>query len=501
MTFRSSSEQTNLTQQTVKGIFWSYLSFIGGKGMTFLSTVILARLLLPEQFGLIGYCLVATQYLDILNAAGVDSALIARRDRLEEAANAAFTANIFLGLSTFAAAWVIAPYVAQFFNEPAIIPLLRVLALTLPISGLGMVPDTLIQRSLRFRTRLIPDVSRSIAKGVISIVLAVAGMGVWSLVWGQIAGAAAGTVLAWLLAGWRPTWRFHSESTRSMLVFGFHIIIIELVGAIRNNVDYLLVGRILGAVALGYYTMAFRIPELLIGSLNNVVGTVSFPALVVTQSDSEKMRSFYFGYIRYLALFVFPIGVGLTLTAHIFIPVLLSSKWVPAIVPTALISSALAIMAIGYVPGVLYKVINRPQILNQLAIIKVPMAVAVLWYSTRWGINGVAAGQIVIGLVSVTLDTLVANHVMGYRIFDLARAVFPSLASSLAMALILATVDRVFVLSGFGGFSILVILGVATYAGILFLISRETINQGLVILGKAFRTGPQSGTLGASLND
>jgi lipopolysaccharide exporter len=470
---------SSLTQKTVKGVFWAYMSFIGGKGLTFLSTIILARLLLPEEFGLIGYCLVVIQYVDILNSAGIATALIARREKVQEAANAAFMANIIFGLLCFAIAWVIATPVSVFFKSPEIVPLFRMLGLSLPLTGLGVVPDTMLRREMKFQTVLISDVSRNFMKGAVSIGLAILGYGVWSLVWGQVIGVLTGTLLSWILAGWRPTWRFDTAATRSIVFFGFHIILLETAGAFRNNVDYLLVGRMLGAASLGFYTMSYRIPELLIRSLNYVVGNVSLPALAITQSDRPRMKKFYFGYIRFLSMFVFPVGVGLAFTAPVFIPLFLSEKWIPAILPTSLISIALCITALGYVPGVLYKAISRPDILNKLAFIKMPIAVLVLWYSTRWGIVGVAAGQIVIGLISVSIDLLVANHVMQYPLNELIKAISPALASTLLMAVILFFIQEALPVDGLVQFIVMVALGGLTYFAVFWLISRETLLQGI----------------------
>src|SRR5215208_2599130 len=372
MNLADEKSTSSLTQKTVRGVFWSYLSFLGGKGLNFVSTIILARLLLPEQFGLIGYCLVVIQYVDIINSAGINTALVARRERLQEAANAAFVANLLFGAVCFAIVWLIAEPVSIFFKSPEIIPFFRVLGLSLPLTGLGMVPDAMLKREMKFQTILIADVSRNFMKGAISVGMALMGFGVWSLVWGQVLGVLTGSILSWILAGWRPTWHFHPEATRTIAFFGYHIILLETAGALRNNVDYLLVGRILGAAALGYYTMAYRIPELLIRSLNYVLGSVSLSALALTQSEPGKMQAFYFGYIRFLSMFTFPVSVGLAFTSQVFIPLFLSEKWGPAIIPTALIALALGVASLGYVPGVLYKAISRPDILNKLALIKVP---------------------------------------------------------------------------------------------------------------------------------
>ena len=169
MTVPESKSTSSLTQKTVKGFFWAYASFLGGKGLNFLTTIILARLLLPEEFGLVGYCLVVIQYVDILNSAGIATALIARREKVQEAANAAFVANIVFGVACFAISWLIAPLVAAFFKAPEIVPLFRVLGLSLPLTGLGIVPDAMLKREMRFQTTIIADLTRNFVKGAVSI--------------------------------------------------------------------------------------------------------------------------------------------------------------------------------------------------------------------------------------------------------------------------------------------------------------------------------------------
>jgi O-antigen/teichoic acid export membrane protein len=281
--------------------------------------------------------------------------------------------------------------------------------------------------------------------------------------------------------------------------FGTHIILLETAGAFRNNVDYLLVGRILGAASLGYYTMSYRIPELLIRSLNYVIGNVSLPALAMTKSDTAKMRKFYFGYVRFLSMFVFPVGVGLAFTAPVFIPLFLSEKWGPAILPTALISIALCVTALGYVPGVLYKAISRPDILNKLALIKMPIAVLILWYATRWDIVGVAAGQIVIGLISVSMDMLLANHVMKYPLSDLFISISPSLVSTLSMAAILFSIQQLLPNADLIQLILMVALGGFTYFGVFWLINRETLLQGVNTIRSTFNR--KKPAMGGAVND
>jgi O-antigen/teichoic acid export membrane protein len=464
-----------LSTQAVQSTFWAYISFLSGKALVFVSTIILARLLVPEQFGMMGYCLIAIQYLDALNGLGVDAAVISRRDKVAEAANAAFVISLISGVVMFAVAWLTAPRIAVFFDEPEVTQLFRVIAIVLPFSAVGSVPMAMLQRALRFKAKFIPDVGRSIAKGGISIVLAWQGFGVWSLVYGQIAGEIIATIAVVVVARWRPTRVFDRQVTREVLRFGIHIILVGITGALVINVDYLLVGRILGAAALGYYTLAYRIPELVIRNTNFVIGKVAFPLLAQVQSDDSDLRRVYGALLRYVSLFTIPAGVGMALIAPLFIDTFYTGKWEPAVAVMQLIAISLAISSIGHLPGIIYKSINRPEILNQLSFAKLIVTVGVLWFSVRWGINGVAFGQVALSVMFVMVDTVVVARLLKYPPEAMVRAIGPALICALTMAAVVVGLVQAFSPSGATGLFSIVTLAVIVYGLTLLVVSRETV--------------------------
>jgi O-antigen/teichoic acid export membrane protein len=421
-----------------------------------------------------------------MNTAGINSALIARKDKITEAADSAFIANIVFGILSYGVAWIAAPSVAAFFKAEEITPLFRVLALSLPISGLGLVPYTMLLRGLRFRTKLIPDFTGSLSKGLVSIVLALMGYGPWSLIWGQIVGAAANVLLSWWLAGWRPSWKFNREVAREVVIFGGHIILVEYAGQLRNNVDYLIVGHLLGASALGIYTLAYRIPELAIRSLTNVLGGVSFPLLARIQSDKDTLRAVYFSYIRYVALFSFAVGSGIAIVSRLFTETFLPEDWQPMIIPMSYIAIALAISSVGFIPGVLYKAVGRPQILNQLSLIKIPLIIAIVWVATRWGIVGVAIGQVIFAMMTLYLDNFVASRIIGFTLSDVTNTLMPIVICSLSMILVTSMVKYVFMPTGLLGIILIIATGVVVFFGVLGIIDRPLIIQALGSLKKGF---------------
>jgi O-antigen/teichoic acid export membrane protein len=479
----SAEPPVNLSREAVHGSLWVYLAFVSGKLLSFVTTVILARLLLPEQFGLVGYCLIAFQYLSLLNLFGMDVALISRRDKLQEAANAAFLGNIATGALLFGVAWVAAPSIAAFFKAPAVTPLFRALALSLPLGALGAVPDALLQRALRFKARLLPEFGRSIVKGIISVFFAWRGFGVWSLVLGHIGGEVMGTASAWVLAGWRPTLSFDSRVAREMTVFGVHIVAIGLLGALFSNVDFLFVGRILGAEALGYYTLAYRIPELVLASTNNVVARVAHPLFSRVQSSAEQLRITFISYLRYMSLIIFPAGVGLAIVTAPFIIATYPPRWAPSIPAMQLISLALAVSSIGFIPGVLYKASNRPEILTKLALVKLLPDATILWLGTHWGITGVAAAQIVTAFINVSLDVLVVSRILHLRPIEILRALGPATACSATMGLAGFFLAPKLTSAGVPGLLFLIVFGIIVYGTMLLIVSRGSITQaGKVLL-------------------
>lgn len=471
------TKDANLSRLALHGTFWSYLSFIGGKLLTFASTVVLARLLVPSEFGLMGYCMIAIQYLDLLMTFGLDAALIARSDKLEEAANANFIIGLVSGFFLYALTWFTAPLIAVFFNEPKVTELLRVVALVLPLSALGIVPGALLQRELRFRAKLIPDLVRNFSKGLVSIVLAFQGAGVWSLVAGQIVGELVTTLLLWPMARWRPSWKFDRQVFRDSLGFGSHILIVGIVGAILTNIDYVFVGRILGATALGIYTLGYRLPELLIKNFNTVIARVSFPMLARIQQDHERIRRVYLKYIGYIALFAFPAGVGLACISAPFIMTLYTQKWAATIPVMQAISIALAISAIGHAPGVLYKAIGRPEILNLAALIKVPFALIILWLGTYWGILGVAIAQIGVALCNAIVDTVLVRRILQVSFVDIVRAIWPAFLSALCMGLVLTVINIWLLPQGIVGMVLLVAVGGLIFFAMLYTVNRQTITS------------------------
>ena len=302
----------DLAKATLRGTFWTYASFYSGKLMVFLSTVILARLLVEEEFGVAGYATVVISFLEVLSDLGIGPALIYHRDN-PKARITAFWLNIGIGILLFLVTFFGAPLVGSFFQDPRAVPVTRALALVFPISALGSIHDTLLRKELSFGRKFIPDFVKAISKGLASIILALLGFGAWSLIIGQIVGRALSVVVLWRIMPWRPSFQFAKSLVRPLLSYGLNIVSVDALGITLNNADYLLVGRFLGAAALGVYTVAFRFPDLLVMQFCDVISKVIFPVYARMREDPQALQRGFLTTTRYVSLVTVPMGLGMAL--------------------------------------------------------------------------------------------------------------------------------------------------------------------------------------------
>ncbi|MGB0387046.1 MAG: lipopolysaccharide biosynthesis protein [Ardenticatenaceae bacterium] len=405
------SKKKNLARTTVLGTLWTYAAHYSGKLMVFVSTIILARLLLQEDFGVAGYALVVINFLDVLNDLGIGSALIYYPEE-RETSDTAFWLGFAVSLTLLAACWLMAPLVGDFFNDPRAVPVVRVLALTFPLSAFGNVHRMLLLKGLAFRRKFIPDVSKALSKGLISIALAASGFGAWSLIWGQIGGTLIAVIALWWVLPWRPRFHFAPDKARLLLSYGLNIVAVNIVAVLILNVDYLFIGRALGAGPLGIYTLAFRIPELVIMQFCNVITRVMFPVYAKMRSESQSLSRGFLTITRYISLITIPLGLGMALVAEPFVLTVFTEKWLDAIPVMRAISIYALFTSLYYSAGDIYKVQGQPSVLTKLGILNLIILVPALWGSTF------VSGSIV---AIAWTQAAVTFFMMGIRLFVACR--------------------------------------------------------------------------------
>jgi PST family polysaccharide transporter len=466
--------ERGLAGRTIRGILWNYGSFALSKTVVLVATAILAHLLVPEEFGIVAVATVAVTFLTVLQDLGLGPALIQRRGDIGHAANVVFTLNLLLGFALTAVTFFIAPFVASYFHEPDATSLLRVLGLTFSIEALGAVHLVRLQRSLRFGRVFIPDVGRSVVKGALSIGTAVAGAGAWALIIGQVGGVIAAVILSWMVFPWRPHLEFDRALAGELIGFGLPVFGVDVLFVLAVNLDYVIIGRRLGSEALGIYTLAYRLPELLVLSLMIVVNRVVFPAFSTMQGSREGLRRGFLATTRFTLMATLPMSVGLAIAADPIVRVMLGSEWLDAIPVLRLLAVFVLVASLLNADGDVYKAVGRPDILFKLGLLHLGLLVPGLLIGVRFGLVGVAWGHLVAASVSRFVRIIIIARYLDIPIRVVVSQWRP--ASVAGLALVGGAAAATLLTSGVGPAGSLVAVaatGAVCYISVLWLVERE----------------------------
>lgn len=479
-----------LAGRTAWGYIWAVLGTIAGKGLGLLTLVVVARILAPGEYGLFAFALVYITYLETIGDLGTGMALVYWPSRLRDAAQVTFIINVGMGIALTALTWFSAPYVAEFFHSPTGAPFLRALAWTFLIKALGNTHDALCRKALRFGARLLPEVGLATVKATIAIGLAVGGFGVWSLVWGQLAGVAVATALFWTIVPWRPRLQWPAGLFAPMIRYGRGIVAVNVLAAVTHHLDAVVVGRAVGATALGFYQIAYRIPEMALGLLVWQAGRVLFPAYARIHAAGDGLRTAYLVSLRYVSLLAGPMAIGLFALAEPLIVTLFGDAWRPAIPVLRALAVYAGLRALGSQTGEILKATGRPGLLAALGVAKAALIVPALLIASRWGLVAIA-----VAVASVCVLTTMINFAASCRLADVPASSLPgalreSGIASAILALTLAVWMRVVpepaaATTLFGG----VIVGFVVYAAAVAVLAPALPRQIMATLRSRRRVG------------
>jgi O-antigen/teichoic acid export membrane protein len=403
----------SLRREVGLGLFWVTIATIGARGLSLLRQLILARLLVPADFGLVGYASLTIGVLELFKELGFSSALIYRQEDLEEAANTTFVAVLISSSLLYGMAWFGSPLVAQFFKNQALVPVLRVLSVTLVISAISQVPLTLMAKGMGFKNKVLPEMIASIIGSAISVLLAWRGYGVWSIVYGQVLIAVLTSILVWFFCPWRPSRLFSWRVAKELWNYGKHIVSSQIMVFFITNIDDAFVGRFLGDAALGTYSLAYDLSNLPATHMSRIVGQVMFPAYSKVQNDLDRLRQVFFKSLKYVSLLAFPIAFITLVFAKDFIVVAYGSKWFRAVVPLQWLTIYGLARAIAVNMGNVFKAGGKPKWLFYIATVRLAVMAGLLYPAIKLeGITGVAALSAIVSVVDFALSLFLTNRII-----------------------------------------------------------------------------------------
>lgn len=429
-------------KSATSGVLWSAASQFSTQIFQFIVITILARLLLPEDFGIIGMAVIFTGLVQTINELGLSASIIQRKNITENHLSTSFWISLGLGIILCITTVTISPYIADFFKNELVGPVVSVLSIGFISGAAGVVHKSLLLKNIDFKKIAIVEIIASVMSGAVSVTMALLGFSVWSLVFGTVLGNFARMVLLWVVCTWRPSVIVDLTSFKELFTFGVHVMGSRFLNYIDSNADYLLIGKFLSATALGHYTFAYQLSTFPLSRISSIITSVTFPAFSIIQDDNDMLRYAYLKVIKYISLVTFPMLSGLIVVAPDFIPIVFGEKWTPMIIPLQILCVAGALWSIGTTVGSVLMSKGRADIQfkwNVFTAIVLPIAILI---GIRYGIVGVAMAMTITSCILVFIIQKIVNNLINLNSSDFFKALYPATFGSSILILSLITFQK-----------------------------------------------------------
>ncbi len=471
----------NLKAKTVQGIGWSGLSQILQVLLQFIITAILARLLAPNDFGLLAMVLVFTNVVNIISDFGLSTALIQRTELTEEHLSSIFWLNIFIGIFLALILSFSSPLIAGFFNEDQLVPITIAIAASIFISFFDSVQTAVLTREMNFKVLNMIKIVSILGGGIIGVTMAFAGYGVWSLVWKTIGFCCIKVILSWTLCRWRPRALLKWLRVKELLKFGLNLTGFSIVNYISRNLDNLLIGRFLGSVSLGYYNLAYRLLTFPLRNISNVFGLVMFPSLSAIQDDKKKVCHAYLKTVRYIAVITFPVMTSLCIIAPQFVRVIYGPQWERSILLLQILAILGLVQSIVTLNGVIYRSQGRTDIQFRVGTIFAVLISISFVIGLRWDIEGVTIAYSATSILLTYPLLLIPFKLINLKFSDFLAQLKTVVFATIGMACLVFGIHYYLTsIASAGDFAVLFITvaaGIVCYPGLLFILDRPFFKE------------------------
>ena len=471
-------DDSKLDSRIMRGSAWVAVSYGGRNLVSLFTTLALVRLLEPKAFGLVALAWTVLIITDQVQNAGAAAALVYRRQDVERAAGSAFVFVLCSSAVLFAAAQLLSPVFAAIFHTPELTNVLRAMAFLLITRAFGAIPLALLERNIDFRTRSVCELTGALAQAAVSLSLAFSGFGVWSIVFGQIAGSAMQSGLAWAVAPLHPDPRKAEFGViRELIRYGRYVSATNIVNIANNTADNVVIGRVLGATALGFYAVAFRLADFPNTVIAHIVGRVMFPVYSLLQNELARFRRAFIQNLQRIAVLALPVSVTILICAEPIVLGLFGRKWEEAIGPLRILAVYGLVKSFSAPGGEVFKGAGRPELGLTVGIVQIAIAVPALIVLVRThGVEGGALAMLIAIAVCGVVKLGLALRLLEGGIIELGRALAPSFLCSgvlaAALLVLMPTTDQ------FGPavrLLILVTVGAAVYIAATLAFARSIV--------------------------
>jgi len=458
-----------LKTKTLHAIFWSFLERFSQQGIHFVISIILARLLLPEEFGLIAMLTIFMAIAESFINSGFGQALIQKQDITHTDECSIFYFNILVGFCAAGLLCLSAPWIAGFYNQSLLVPLTYALSFNLIINSFGLIQITLLTKQIDFKTQLKVSIIATFISGIIGVVMALKGFGVWSLVVQSLSRNLFFTVLLWFFNTWRPSLIFSLDSLRVMFAFGSRLLLSGLLDTIFQNIYLVVIGKLFSPVNLGFYSRAKSLQQLPVFSLSSIVSRVTFPVFSSVQDDKSRLKRGVRKALTMLVMINFPMMVGLAIVAKPLVLVLLTEKWLPCVPYLQLLCAVGMLYPLHAINLNVLAAQGRSDLFFRLEILKKILVVIAIAITYRWGIIAMIYGQIVTSCLAYCLNAYYTGKMLNYPITEQIQDLMPSLVLAGIMGLGVYALKYISITNQLSLLSAQIITGIVIHTSICYI--------------------------------
>lgn len=474
----------NLRNKTIAGAFWKFSERICAQAVSFLVSIILARLLLPEAYGVISLITVFITICDEFIISGLNTALIQKKEADNVDFSTIFYFSLGVSLILYGVLFVCAPLIANFYDMQIVSPVLRVMGLRLIIGAVNSIQHAYVSRTMQFRRFFYSTIGGTIGSAVVGIVMAYWGCGVWALVAQYCFNSLVDTLVLWFTVRWRPQLVFSWQRFKALYSYGWKIFAASMIRTLYNNLRSLIIGKMYSPEDLAYYNKGQSFPSLISTNINGTIDSVLFPAIAKEQNDRKTMKAMLRRAIKTSSYIMFPMMVGMAAVTPQLVVFLLTEKWLGCVVfmQIACISFALAPIENENLQAI--KAMGRSDLALKLEILKKAIGIILLIVAMNYGVVAIALSLLVGTIFSTIINAIPNKKLLDYSIMEQMKDVFPNVIISILMAIILKVVSNVNVANWILLF-VQVIVGVMVYLLLSVVLRNENFSYILnVVKGK-----------------
>lgn len=472
ITEKKTKESTK--EKVLSGLVWTFGERILAQGVSFILSIILARMLLPSEYGIIAMIMVFINIANVFTSTGFGESLVQKKNADELDFSSVFFCTFSLSIIIYGILFVCAPYIEVFYRVEGITLVLRVLSLKIVLSSIATVQHAYVQKYMLFRKFFFSTLGGTLVSGIVGIVLAYIGLGVWALVVQYLTNTIIDILVLLFTVSWKPRLLFSFERAKSLMSFGWKLVLANLINAVYNELRSLVIGRSYSSADLAYYNKGNQIPSLAITNIDTAIGNVVFPAMAAADSI-EHLKSIGRRAMKTTSYVIFPIMVGLIVVSKPLIILLLTDKWKNSIIYMQILCLYWMTQPIQTTNWQIIKAMGRSDLCLKLEIIKKTIGVVLVIVAMKYGVLAIALSAALFGIVSMVINILPNKKLINYSILEQMIDIMPALLTSSGMGLVVYSIS-------FFNFPILIqiivqiVTGCLCYVGLSYIFKIEAFS-------------------------